>query len=257
MTAHLPPADLYGFCAWFRSPTTGDAIAYRNSSPFRDGDLLVARPSDPTGGIWREMAVSGFGGGDLSHEITFADPRDGIERRLQRQGRVITAGLDRFEQQDEAPPAMRVVPLPPDRRPEYLFRNPDAFVIYVSDAKYRASYETFRLFMGNEPPNAAGLWSLRPVEIVDVARYRDGGTTYVRTVEGVLYSPAPGARRSEGPSGPSWIDLDGKRTALMQARLWRRGKGRVATPLFDIVETDAGATVALREEGREEAMVDP
>jgi hypothetical protein len=42
------------------------------------------------------------------------------------------------------------------------------------------------------------------VPILSVERYRDGGTTYIRTPEGVLFSPTPCDRQTK----PTW-DGDG------------------------------------------------
>lgn len=68
------------------------------------------------------------------------------------------------------------------RQPVYLYRLPDDCFLYVSVDSTDEGYTSFRLFLG-EPT------SMRRVEVRNVERHRDGGTTYVSTDEGELYSP--------------------------------------------------------------------
>ncbi len=81
-------------------------------------------------------------------------------------------------------------PLPVVRVPEYLFvrydRSGPVEWIYVSTDKYNDSYTAFRLFAGQDPLN------LPEIRITkEPARFRDGGTTFIETAEGELFSPSP------------------------------------------------------------------
>ncbi len=73
-------------------------------------------------------------------------------------------------------------PLPNVRKPEYLFQMSDGSYIYVDAARYNYSYESFRFFIGTPG-------SMAQLPITSVNRYRDGGTTIIRTEKGILYSP--------------------------------------------------------------------
>lgn len=84
------------------------------------------------------------------------------------------------------PSEVSYVPLPDIRVPAYLFRFHDGQreFVYVSAAKYNSSQESFRLYIGTGN-------SMRRVPVSSVQRFRDGGTTYVRTTEGTLFCPSP------------------------------------------------------------------
>jgi hypothetical protein len=76
--------------------------------------------------------------------------------------------------------------LPTVRVCEYLFQNSTGkSLVYVSADKYKYSYESFKLFVGS-----AGV-TMNQIHVKNVERYRDGGTTYVYTEKGVLFSPTP------------------------------------------------------------------
>lgn len=80
-----------------------------------------------------------------------------------------------------------------DRQTEYLFQLANGQLIYVSRKDFQDSdyedpdfdlYATFKVFMGNGEV-------MREIAITDgIRRYRDGGTTYIPTAEGMLYSPS-------------------------------------------------------------------
>ena len=82
-----------------------------------------------------------------------------------------------------------------DRKPEYLFKRKGTNqYIYVDAAKYNYSYESFRLFVG-EPGK------MNESKIENVERYRDGGTTYIKTKDGEeLFSPTPFSQ----DKNPTW-----------------------------------------------------
>ena len=70
------------------------------------------------------------------------------------------------------------------RKAQYLVQLANDTFIYVS-ADPDLFYESFRLYIG------AGT-TMREIPVESVTRYRDGGTTYVYTPEGIFFSPAPG-----------------------------------------------------------------
>jgi len=69
------------------------------------------------------------------------------------------------------------------REPEYLFVLPDGEYLYVSADKYDYSYDSFRLFVGPQE-------AMRQIPVKEVMRLRDGGTTYITTHEGTMFSPS-------------------------------------------------------------------
>lgn len=171
---------------YFRSPT-GAAFACRDNPPYADGDLLY-KPYDSD--RLRELASRGFGGSFNKYEASWFDPVSGLVMHVTYDNETFFYNHEHFVKQ-VVPQILTVDTLPDERQPEYLFRvagpmghprDPPETLIYVSASKYHYSYESFRLFVGQN-----GLLMRFPVTAVD--RYRDGGTTYVKAAEGVLYSP--------------------------------------------------------------------
>lgn len=80
-------------------------------------------------------------------------------------------------------PQELIVPLPEIRVKSYLFRNGLTF-IYVSYNKYMTDYSDHKFFIG-QPGD------MQQVEILDLVRYRDGGTTIIKTKVGELFVPTP------------------------------------------------------------------
>lgn len=74
-----------------------------------------------------------------------------------------------------------IVLLPEVRVKEYLFSKDNEY-IYVSYDNYMVGYSKF--FIG--PPE-----EMRELKILDFVRYRDGGTTIIKTERGELYVPTP------------------------------------------------------------------
>jgi hypothetical protein len=70
-----------------------------------------------------------------------------------------------------------------ERRPEYLFKVSDEKYLYVSASKNNYSYESFKMYTGSPG-------DMHEVPIDKVTRYRDGGTTFIKTPEGTLYVPS-------------------------------------------------------------------
>lgn len=98
-------------------------------------------------------------------------------------------------------------PLPEVRQPEYLYRRPDGVIIFADNVKHGYTYERMRLFMG-----VPG--KLVEVPILKLERYRDGGTTFIKTDLGILFSPTPVA---DGRNIPAvWIhDKNAKNSNVM------------------------------------------
>jgi hypothetical protein len=112
----------------------------------------------------------------------------------------------------------------PARTPEYLFALPDGRFIYVSvETDASDYYESFRLFIGDGKV-------MRDVPVTSVERFRDGGTTYVETAEGVLFSPS----RHKGGK-PAWGDDECEQELI-----------ELDPRHFVIVETAAGVTIEPR-----------
>jgi hypothetical protein len=172
----------------FRSRTTSHAVALRDDIPIRDGDVLLS----DDGVTFREITTTGFAGTSEENKFTVKDPTNDIEYEVRRAGVVLTVHGETFSLVP-GDSVSRVVPLPAVRVPEYLFEFGAWELLYVSRAKYRSDYNDFKLFVG-----AGGV--LREVPVTRVERYRDGGTTIVRTSEGVLFSPV---RRDRSAT---WID---------------------------------------------------
>jgi hypothetical protein len=80
---------------------------------------------------------------------------------------------------------------------EYFCQAEDGTLFYVDADKYNYSYESFTLHIGNGA-------TMREVPIQDVRRYRDGGTTYLRTSEGTFFSPSPFDAQHDPELVPKW-----------------------------------------------------
>ncbi len=83
-------------------------------------------------------------------------------------------------------PTKTFLPLPHVRVPRYLFLHPDGRAFYVNSLKYNDGRPNqLRCFVG---------WpgAMVKMEVLDVLRAKDGGTTLVFTSAGTLFSPPPG-----------------------------------------------------------------
>lgn len=83
--------------------------------------------------------------------------------------------------------------LPGGKRVEYSFRLPSGEQILVTSDKNNPSYSSFKLHIGNKE-------EMREITVLDVNRYRDGGTTIIKTNEGILYVPTPFRRNTVNPT---------------------------------------------------------
>ncbi len=151
----------------------------------------------PDGVTFYELASGGFGGTTIEHDLSFADPHQGVSGKLHYNGDVIDYDGERYTQQDVTFDQSSVVPLPATRRTEYLCQAEDGTLFYVSADKYNYSYESFKLFVGDGT-------TMREILVQYVERYRDGGTTYIRTPEETFFSPSPFNAQRDTSMGPQW-----------------------------------------------------
>ena len=165
---------------------SNDAIFFRSA----DGEMFVygdsrGRPLllSPDGSKFFELHNAGFGGSSEEHELSFEDPHHNKRGKIHRLKNELELDGKKYHKVD-GQTEVEVVLLPTIRQPEYLFVLPDGQYLYVSADKYRYSYQSFKLFVG--PRDA-----MRQIPIARVMRARDGGTTYVETGEGTLFSPTP------------------------------------------------------------------
>lgn len=166
---------------------TSEAIRWKNRS---SGESFIygsdwGRPLfySPDGVIYFELLRTGFGGNANGHSINFEDPHHNRNGELKRKEGTLT-WLNKTFKQVECPMNIEVVPLPTVRAPEYLFRLVGGIFIYVSANKYNYSYESFKFFLGKPG-------QMKEFPVLSVDRYRDGGTTYIKTSAGTLFSPTP------------------------------------------------------------------
>jgi hypothetical protein len=178
---------------------SGWAIGYLNDMPFQDGHVCLTKDMV----TWRPLAASGFAGSSVNHTVTCRDPEaNDHPMAFTRVGDTLWWGgnaFERIEHPEEIRPSISA--LPHVRIPEYLFATEDESIwIYVSGSKYNRSYESFKFFIGSLDR------VLREVPIRRVVRMRDGGTTYIHTDEGSLYSPS---RLGHAGAAPTWKGPDG------------------------------------------------
>ncbi len=103
----------------------------------------------------------------------------------------------------------------PARKVEYFCKCENGNFIYVSADKHNFSYESFRLFVGKGK-------KMREVQIKNVNRYRDGGTTFIETSKGTFFSPSPFNVQQSPKIIPTWkkkglVNLDVKEYDIVEA----------------------------------------
>lgn len=141
----------------------------------------------PDGKIFYQLKMAGFSGSNNKHELTALDPHSGMELKIEvkRDGSIVSYDGRTLSLLGTFDTATPVVPLPTVRVYEYLFQSTTGKpLVYVSVDKYTYSYESFKLFVGS-----VGV-TMNQIHVKNVERYRDGGTTYVYTEKGILFSPA-------------------------------------------------------------------
>lgn len=133
---------------------------------------------------------------------------------LRKIGLELLYGGQVFRKLPYFPPHVTMVRTPDVEEPEYLFRRDNGQYVFVTASKYRFSYDSFRLFFGDGE-------GMEEIMVDDVTRYRDGGTTYIRTPAGMLYSPPrKEARTAKWFSPADVIELD-----RIIHRIWQLNEG--------------------------------
>lgn len=174
----------------FRS-TSGEVIVNMGKSsdvPNKIGDILYSAD-----GIKFYQAIchggSGkFGGDHAEFSVTFSVPQLGVDNTLEYTSEysdnIVVADFI-FQSTDMYINLKTVIKVPDTRECVYHYIDPETGIqIYVDDYKYSSSYDTFELCVKDKEG-----WV--KVEITNVARYRDGGTTIIKTTDGELYVPTP------------------------------------------------------------------
>ena len=181
-TEHLELENVY-FC--FKARNTAETFIYGRSSLYK---LLYS----PDGNQFFELDRTGFEGNESRHSVKFEDPHHNVKGEISRNEGTLYWGKKIFKLAD-TPAEVDYVILPHIRIPEYLFKLADGNLIYVSCDKYHYAYELFKLFIGKPD-------QMEEIHVNDVQRFRDGGTTYVKTDKGVLYSPTTADPKAK----PTW-----------------------------------------------------
>lgn len=174
--------------------SSGKSFVYLTDMPLSDGQVCYS----PDNKTFYALATGGFGGTTIEHDLSFSDPHRGVDGRLHKAGEIITYDDEQYALREDVEfDPSKVIPLPAVRRTEYLCMAPDGMFVYVSADKFNYSYESFRLYVGT------GI-SMRRIEIIDVERYRDGGTTYIETPERWFFSPSPFSVERDPNLVPKW-----------------------------------------------------
>jgi hypothetical protein len=162
---------------------------------------LFARPLiySPDGIKYFELHRTGLRWTAESCVISFEDPHHNQTGELKR-NKVILIWSGKTFTQFVGPDfsKVEVIPLPKVRIPQYLFKLKGGKYLYVSDDKYSSSYDSFRLFLG-KPDQMEEIPVDKPV-----VRYRDGGTTIIKTPMGDLFSPTPFEKELK----PTWKEQE-------------------------------------------------
>lgn len=129
--------------------------------------------------------------GACNYDIKFSVPTLEIsDEPLSFSNEVVTSGIintfcETFISSPVYVNTKHVIPLPKVMQTVYSFKVCDEdFYVYVDTAKYADDYSMYRVFVGT-------MCKRTEVEITSFDRYKDGGTTIIKTTAGVLYVPSP------------------------------------------------------------------
>lgn len=209
--------------AVFRAANGKRAFAFlRGDGFFGDGELLFSEDGTKFYALKMDGAGTSLAGIVVEADLSFTSPRQEISGKLFYKSDigVVVYDEDFYTREEGEEFEVEVIPLPLARRAEYLFRKKDGALIYVSSDKYNYSYESFKLFVGDGK-------TMREIPVQDVCRYRDGGTTYVKTGVGTLFSPSP--MKSDPEVFPRWEEGEEQQELI-----------RLEPKDCDIVETPDG-----------------
>lgn len=176
--------------------TSGQVIVHMgkdNNIPNKIGDLLY---SDDGIKFYQTICHGGagmFGGNDDHAEfsVTFSVPQLGIDRSTlnytsTNSGEMIIDGAIFRENHKMYVNLKTVIKLPDTRESVYHYIEPESGMqIYVDDYVYYSGHDTIELCLKEK----GRAWE--KVEITGFTRYRDGGTTIIKTTAGELYLPTP------------------------------------------------------------------
>lgn len=150
-----------------------------------DPDKLLNTLLSYDGDTFYELYASGLSGfytdGNADETITLTSPQFNFEGKAHRINNEIMFLGKKFILENNDP---TIIPLPDDRQLEYLCASADfTFYVYVDASKYKYSYESFRVFIGDGK-------TMHQVKVSNVDRFRDGGTTFIKTNKGTLFCPS-------------------------------------------------------------------
>lgn len=173
---------------------SGKSFVYLTDMPFSDGQVCYS----PDSKTFYALATGGFGGTTIEHDLSFSDPHHNVSGKLHKSGEVITYDDEQYALREDVEfDPSKVIPLPATRRTEYFCMAPDGTFVYVSADKFNYSYESFKLFVGDGK-------TMRGIPVQYVERYRDGGTTYIKTPEQQFFSPSPFNAERDPNLVPQW-----------------------------------------------------
>jgi hypothetical protein len=111
----------------FAAPS-GKTFVYLTDMPHENGQVLYS----PNGKKFYQLAVYGFGGNTIEHDLSFGNLYHGINGRLHRSDRVISYEGERYVQQDVTFDPSSVVPEPVLRYVQNIYSFPDGRLLYIS-----------------------------------------------------------------------------------------------------------------------------
>jgi hypothetical protein len=187
----------------FADDKTGECLAY---DTYMSTTLLHSIDGGKT---FYQLKLAGFSGDDQDHHLTALDPHQQHQRiSVKRLGPVVSYDgrfllLLNGTTPTIDPSKAIIVSLPTVRSPQYLFQSTSdkiTAVIYVSADEYTFSYQSFKLFVGH----IDAATPMQQIKIKDVQRYRDGGTTFIYTASGTLFSPVCRRISGQNESVATW-----------------------------------------------------
>lgn len=193
---------------------SGKSFVYLTHRPFSDGQVCYGSDSK----TFYALAIGGFSGTTIEHNLSFSDPHHNVSGRLHKSGEVITFDDEQYALREDIKfDPSKVIPLPATRRTEYFCMALDGTFVYISANKYNDFYNTWKLFVGDGQ-------TMRYIPVKRVVRYRGSGT-HVETAEQSFFSPSPFQAKNDPTPDPRWGD---------------RGLVRLDPDAYNIVETADG-----------------
>lgn len=91
------------------------------------------------------------------------------------------------------------LPLPDERVSHYCYKDINNNIVYIDNLKYDFKYKNYRLFVIEND-------NVKQHNIIDFKRYRDGGTTIIKTESDEFYFPVNMFNNSE--KFPTWNGVE-------------------------------------------------